>query len=234
MARRRRKSGWRPWLWRLPLILLLTPVLLIAALRWVDPFTSAFMLQRQVAIWSEGSTRWVAYDWVDWDYIAPVLPLAAVAAEDQRFPQHWGFDLDAIADALEDRAGGGRMRGASTISQQVAKNLFLWSGRSWLRKGLEAYLTLTIEVLWPKRRILEVYLNIAQFGPDVFGVGAASARYFDTTPVQLSSHQAALLVAVLPSPTRYRIDPPSEYVYARALHIQRQMRQLGSGYLRDL
>ena len=234
MARRRRKSGWRSWLWRLPLILLLTPVLLIAALRWIDPFTSAFMLQRQAAIWGEGSTRWVAYDWVDWDAIAPTQPLAAVAAEDQRFPQHWGFDLDAIADALEDRAGGGRMRGASTISQQVAKNLFLWSGRSWLRKGLEAYLTLSIEALWPKRRILEVYLNIAQFGPDVFGVGAASARYFDATPIQLSSHQAALLVAVLPSPMRYRIDPPSEYVYARALHIQRQMRRLGSDYLRDL
>ena len=234
MPRRRSRRSWRRWLWRVPAILVGMPLLLIALMRWIDPVASAFMLQRQVALWAEGSWHWVRYEWVDWDYIAPAMPLAAVAAEDQRFAQHWGFDLDAIADALEDRAAGGRVRGASTISQQVAKNLFLWSGRSWLRKGLEAYLTLAVEALWPKRRILEVYLNIAQFGPDVFGVGAASARYFDTTPAQLSVHQAALLAAVLPSPTRYRIDPPSDYVHGRALHIQGQMRQLGSGYLGDL
>ena len=218
----------------MPAILLGVPLLLVAAMRWIDPLASAFMLQRQIALWAEGSRHRVGYEWVDWDYIAPAMPLAAVAAEDQRFPRHWGFDLDAIADALEDRAARGRVRGASTISQQVAKNLFLWSGRSWLRKGLEAYLTLAIEAFWPKRRILEVYLNIAQFGPDVFGVGAASARYFNTTPVQLTAHQAALLAAVLPSPMHYRIDPPSDYVYGRSVHIQGQMRQLGSGYLRDL
>lgn len=225
---------WRCWLWRIPALLLGSPILLIAIMRWIDPFASAFMLQRQVVLWSEGSWHWVKYEWVDWEYLAPVLPLAAVAAEDQRFPQHWGFDFKAIADAWEDNADGGRVRGGSTISQQVAKNLFLWSGRSWLRKGLEAYLTVVIETLWPKRRILEVYLNIAQYGSDVFGVGAASSEYFDKVPLQVNAREAALLAAVLPNPQRYRVERPSAYVYARATRIQTFMRQLGSGYLSDL
>lgn len=222
------------WLWRIPALLLGAPVLLIAAMRWIDPFTSAFMLQRQVGLWSEGSWRFVRYEWVDWEYLSPALPLAAVAAEDQRFPQHWGFDFEAIAEAWEDNADGGRVRGASTISQQVAKNLFLWSGRSWVRKGLEAYLTVVIEALWPKRRILEVYLNIAQFGSDVFGVGAASAVYFDKVPLRVSAREAALLAAVLPNPVRYKVERPSAYVLGRTARIQTFMRQLGSGYLKDL
>jgi monofunctional biosynthetic peptidoglycan transglycosylase len=231
---RTRKHRWRIWLWRIPALLLVAPILLIAALRWVDPVASAFMLQRQVAVWSEGSWQWVKYDWVDWDYLAPALPLAAVAAEDQRFPQHWGFDLQAIADAWELQNKGGPVRGASTISQQVAKNLFLWSGRSWVRKGLEAYLTLAIEVLWPKRRILEVYLNIAQFGANVFGVGAASAVFFDKVPLQITSREAALLIAVLPNPQQYKVERPSAYVQSRVSRIQTHMRQLGSDYLRGL
>jgi len=231
---RTRKLRWRVWLWRIPALLLGAPILLIAALRWVDPVASAFMLQRQAAVWSEGSWQWVKYDWVDWDYLAPALPLAAVAAEDQRFPQHWGFDLQAIADAWELQNRGGPVRGASTITQQVAKNLFLWSGRSWVRKGLEAYLTLAIEVLWPKRRILEVYLNIAQFGANVFGVGAASAVFFDKVPLQITSREAALLMAVLPNPQQYKVERPSAYVQGRVSRIQTYMRQLGSDYLRDL
>ncbi|MBI5462240.1 MAG: monofunctional biosynthetic peptidoglycan transglycosylase [Gammaproteobacteria bacterium] len=229
-----KKRGWRRWLWRVPAVLLGGPLLLILVMRWLDPFASAFMLQRQVTLWLEGSRQWVSYEWVDWEYLGPVLPLAVVAAEDQRFPQHWGFDLEAIAKAWERNADGGRVRGASTISQQVAKNLFLWSGRSWLRKGLEAYLTLAIEVLWPKRRILEVYLNIAQFGGDVFGAGAASERFFGKIPVRITSHEAALLAAVLPNPVRYRADRPSAYVYQHAARIQQFMRQLGGDYLRNL
>lgn len=233
MSRRVRRS-WRRWLWRIPAVLLGAPILLIVCLRWVDPVASAFMLQRQLGLWSEGSWHWVRYDWVDWEYLAPALPLAAVAAEDQRFPQHWGFDFQAIAEAWEDNADGRRVRGASTISQQVAKNLFLWSGRSWVRKGLEAYLTILIEALWPKRRILEVYLNVAQFGPEVFGVGAASARYFDKVPLRVTRHEAALLMAVLPNPVRYRIERPTAYVSGRAARIQTFMRQLGSDYLNEL
>lgn len=232
--RRTRPRCRRCWLWRIPALLLGAPLLLIAAMRWIDPVASAFMLQRQVALWSEGSWQWVQYEWVDWEYLAPALPLAAVAAEDQLFPRHWGFDLEAIADAWERQNRGGSVRGASTISQQVAKNLFLWSGRSWLRKGLEAYLTLAIEALWPKRRILEVYLNIAQFGANVFGVGAASAVFFDKVPIQIGTREAALLMAVLPNPHRFKVDRPSAYVYARAARIRTHMRQLGGDYLRDL
>ncbi|MFN2309565.1 MAG: monofunctional biosynthetic peptidoglycan transglycosylase [Gammaproteobacteria bacterium] len=234
MTRKPRTRGWVRWLWRIPLGLLVAPLLLIAALRWIDPPTSAFMLQRQFAPGPEAVPVQLHYEWVDWGRIAPAMPLAAVAAEDQHFPEHWGFDLEAIAEAVSERGEGGRVRGASTISQQVAKNLFLWSGRSWLRKGLEVYLTGGIELLWPKRRILEVYLNIAQFGDTVFGVGAASRGYFDKTPEQLSLGEAALLAAVLPNPVRYRVDQPSAHVRARAVWIEAQMRQLGYSYLAGL
>lgn len=233
MARSRKKS-WRVWLWRIPALLLGVPILLIVALRWIDPFSSAFMVQRQAALWLDGSWEWVQYEWVDWEYLNPALPLAMVAAEDQRFPEHWGFDFKAIAAAWEDQAEGGKVRGASTISQQVAKNLFLWSGRSWVRKGAEVYLTVLIEMLWPKQRILEVYLNIAQFGDTVFGVGAASKSFFGTVPLRVSTPQAALLAAVLPNPTSYRVDRPSNYVYKRAARIEVFMRQLGSDYLSGL
>jgi monofunctional glycosyltransferase len=231
MARRTARRRWTRWLWRIPAVLLGTPILLIAALRWIDPPTSAFMVQRQVDLWIEGPTTWLSHDWVDREDIAAAMLLAAIAAEDQHFPNHWGFDLDAIAEVVSERGEGGRVRGASTISQQVAKNLFLWSGRSWVRKGLEAYLTVVIETLWPKRRILEVYLNIAQFGDTVFGVGAASRMYFGKSPAQLSTREAALLAAVLPNPVRYRVAQPSAYVYNRAVWIEAQMRQLGYGYL---
>jgi monofunctional biosynthetic peptidoglycan transglycosylase len=231
MPRRAPARLWTRWLWRIPAILLGAPVLIITALRWVDPPTSAFMAQRQFELWTQGSASRVRYDWVDWRHIAPSVPLAAVAAEDQHFPRHMGFDLDAIADAVSERGEGGRVRGASTISQQVAKNLFLWSGRSWVRKGLEVYLTVIIEALWPKRRILEVYVNIAQFGDSVYGVGAASQAYFAKTPARLSTGEAALLAAVLPNPVRYRVASPSAYVYNRAAWIHGQMRQLGYGYL---
>lgn len=231
MARRPARRRWTRWLWRIPALLLGAPILLIAALRWIDPPTSAFMVQRQVDLWMGGSTTWVSHDWVDRDDIAAAMLLAVIAAEDQHFPNHWGFDLDAIAEVVSERGEGGRVRGASTISQQVAKNLFLWSGRSWVRKGLEAYLTVIIESLWPKRRILEVYVNIAQFGDTIFGVGAASRVYFDKPPAHLSAREAALLAAVLPNPVRYRVSKPSSYVYDRAVWIEGQMRQLGYGYL---
>ena len=138
-----------------------------------------------------------------------------IAAEDQNFPAHYGFDLKSINDALADRERGRRVRGASTISQQVAKNLFLWPEQSWLRKGLEAYFTVLIETLWPKQRILEVYLNIAEFGRGVFGVGAAAEVYFHKRAARLNVYDAALLAAVLPSPKRMRVNAPSSYVRSR-------------------
>ena len=205
-------------------------VLLVLPWRWIPLPTTAFMLRERVA--GEGT---VHYQWVRWDDISPHLPIAAIAAEDQKFPGHFGFDFDSIADAMEEKRRGGRLRGASTISQQVAKNLFLWPGQNLVRKGLEAYFTVAIELMWPKRRILEVYLNVAEFGPGVFGVLAASRHAFLREPGDLTPRQAATLVAVLPSPKRMSAASPSEYVMRRAREIQEAVAQLGgAGYLSGL
>ena len=209
-------------------------VVAVALLRFVPPVASSVMLQDWIGAHIAGDDAFeLRYRWTPWEKVAPTLPISLVAAEDQKFPHHRGFDIDAIRDALADAEDGARLRGASTISQQVAKNLFLWNGRSFVRKGLEAWFTLLIETLWPKQRILEVYLNIAEFGHGTYGVGAASERYFRTTPARLSAYQSALLAAVLPNPVRFRVDRPSPYLQRRAAWIQRQANQLGgAAYLR--
>ncbi len=200
----------------------------VVVLRWVDPPTSAFMMGERFVTPSAGAKAYtVRYRWVDWAQISPHIKVAVIAAEDQNFPGHYGFDLKAIDDALADRERGRRVRGASTISQQVAKNLFLWPAQSWVRKGLEAYFTVLIETLWPKQRILEVYLNIAEFGRGVFGVGAAADVYFHKPAARLNPYDAALLAAVLPSPKRMRVNAPSSYVRSRQQWILGQMRGLG-------
>ena len=194
----------------------------VLALRWFEPPYSAVMLQRLVV---DGARQRQA--WVDIADMAPDVPLAVIAAEDQRFAQHWGFDTDEIIAAVEQHLEGGRLRGASTISQQVARNLFLWQGRSFLRKGLEVWFTGLIEALWSKRRILEMYLNFAETGERMFGVGMASRAYFNRDVADLSRQQAALIAAVLPNPVVYRVDAPSAYVRERQQWILRQMRNLG-------
>jgi monofunctional biosynthetic peptidoglycan transglycosylase len=211
-------------------------VVAVGLLRWIDPWTSAFMIESRIAAVARANGAYrTDYRWVDYDQISPNIAIAVVASEDQRFPRHGGFDYDAIADALEDSGDGGPMRGASTISQQVAKNLFLWPGRSFLRMGIEAYFTVLIEALWPKRRILEVYLNVAEFGPGVFGVGAASARYFGKAPARLDRDEAARLAAVLPAPRQLHADRPSAYVRARTERIAREITRLGgAGYLQRM
>ncbi len=192
------------------------------------PF-SAVMLERQVSAWFSGDFHYVAHsDWVGMDEISPWMGLAVIAAEDQKFPDHWGFDVPAIEKALaHNERNENRIRGASTLSQQTAKNLFLWDGRSWLRKGLEVGLTVGIETVWSKKRILTVYLNIAEFGDGIFGVEAAAQRYFHKPANRLTPAEAALLAAVLPNPIRFRADAPSGYVRSRQAWILRQMRQLG-------
>ncbi|MEB5697428.1 monofunctional biosynthetic peptidoglycan transglycosylase [Klebsiella aerogenes] len=192
------------------------------------PF-SAVMLERQVSAWFSGDFHYVAHsDWVGNDEISPWMGLAVIAAEDQKFPDHWGFDVPAIEKALaHNERHENRIRGASTLSQQTAKNLFLWDGRSWLRKGLEVGLTVGIETVWSKKRILTVYLNIAEFGDGIFGVEAAARRYFHKPASRLTPAEAALLAAVLPNPIRFRADAPSGYVRSRQAWILRQMRQLG-------
>jgi len=200
----------------------------VLVLRVVPPWTSAVMMERQLGAWLHGERDFqLHYHWVPWSRISPSVPLAMVAGEDQKFPYHHGFDFDSIQDAMDDADEGRRLRGASTISQQTAKNLFLWNGRSFVRKGLEAYFTVLIEATWPKQRILEVYVNIAELGDGVYGVGAASERFFHTSPARLDPAQAARLAAVLPSPRRLHADRPSAYVQRRAAWIERQMRQLG-------
>lgn len=213
----------------LGIVATLAGVLPILAMRWVPPVTSAFMLQKRwpFASGDERCAR-VEYDWVPHTRIAPALFRAVLAAEDQRFAEHDGFDFHAIEEALED-AGSGPARGASTISQQVAKNLFLWPARSWLRKGAEAWLTIWIELLWPKQRILEVYVNVAQFGRCTFGAAAASRRFFGIEPARLDLAQASLLAAVLPSPVLRRADAPSPKLRARAAWIARQARTVTLG-----
>ena len=192
------------------------------------PF-SAVMVERQLGAWLSGDFGYVAHsDWVSMDEISPWMGLAVIAAEDQKFPVHWGFDVSAIEKALaHNERNENRIRGASTLSQQTAKNLFLWDGRSWVRKGLEAGLTLGMETVWSKKRILTVYLNIAEFGDGVFGVEAAAQRYFHKPASRLSLSEAALLAAVLPNPLRFKANAPSGYVRSRQAWIMRQMRQLG-------
>ena len=203
-------------------------VCVVVLLRFVPPFSSAVMLEDWLDAKLQGDHAFALhYRWTPWDRVAKTLPIALIAAEDQKFPSHHGFDFDAIQSALAEAEDGERLRGASTISQQVAKNLFLWNGRSFVRKGLEAYFTVLIETLWPKRRILEVYLNIAEFGDGTYGAAAASERYFRIPPAELDARHAALLAAVLPNPRRFRVDHPSPYVQRRAEWIQRQAGQLG-------
>jgi len=236
-SRPRRRLAWlRRVFWAAAIgfvVLTLVPVL---ALRWIDPPTSAVIGYERLKYWARKEPVPVLQgEWVPWDRIPAVMALAVIAAEDQRFPDHFGFDLIEMQHAWSDYQAGGRLRGASTISQQVAKNLFLWQDRSLLRKGLEAWLTLLIEGLWSKPRILEIYLNIAQFGPKTYGIGAASWRFFDRPAVALSTREAALLAAVLPNPIRYRAAAPSPRVQHRAARIRREMARLGGiGYLRRL
>lgn len=225
-----RKPWWRRLL-RLGVILALafvaTTLTVVIAYRWLPPPTSAFVLARRVDGWTGAAASVpIRRQWVASERIAPEMFLAVVAAEDQKFPEHHGFDLEAIEDALDDRENG-RVRGASTISQQVAKNLFLWSGKSWLRKGLEVWFTGLIELTWPKRRILEVYVNFAEFGDGVYGVQAASKQSFGRDAARIDGSQAARLAAVLPSPKRYSAAKPGPYVLQRQRWIERQMRQLG-------
>jgi monofunctional biosynthetic peptidoglycan transglycosylase len=192
--------------------------------RWIPPPTTAFIARERLGL-GEAVPRRVSWRWMPIEEISPQLAIAVVAAEDQKFPDHGGFDFDAISRAAQENRR--RARGASTISQQLAKNLYLWPGRSLLRKGLEAYLTVLIELCWPKQRILEVYLNVVEFGPGVFGAEAASRRFFGRSARRLTLEEAALLAAVLPSPKRMSPARPSAYVRSRAAEIERAVHALG-------
>ena len=219
---------WRKYLWVfvaavvLPILMLLMSVL---ALRWVDPFATRYTLRED---WKAlESERYNLRDfWVSADEIPEHLKWAVVASEDQLFWEHRGFDVESIKEAWDDRQEGERIRGASTISQQVAKNMFLTPSQTMFRKGVEAGITVLIELFWPKERIIEVYLNIAEFGPGIFGIGKAADVFWNIPASQINADKAARLAAVLPSPKRMRVEPPSPYAYERSRWILRQMTQL--------
>ncbi len=220
----------------LVLAFLLLTVVPVVLMRWVHPVTSAFMLRASVNAMTARDMKYeTRYRWVDLEQISPHATVAVIAAEDQLFPYHTGFDMKSIREAVRENAHRKRPRGASTITQQVAKNLFLWNGASYVRKGIEAWLTVLIEGLWPKERILEVYLNVAQFGRGVYGVEAAAQKFWRKPAARLTPAEAATLAAVLPNPIRMRADRPSVYVASRRDWILGQMRGLGGRqYLQEV
>jgi monofunctional biosynthetic peptidoglycan transglycosylase len=213
----------RRWIARLAIAVIVVFALGVALtlpLRWLDPPTTAFMLG------DDSGREPLLHEWQDWEQLGSAAALAVVAAEDQRFDDHFGLDLASIRDSIEQAQDGGRLRGASTISQQVAKNLYLWPGRNFARKGLEAWFTLLLEACLSKQRILEIYLNVAEFGPGIYGVAAASRHYFGKPPSRLYDSEAALLAAVLPNPKQLRVDQPSFYVRERQAWIIGQVQRL--------
>lgn len=188
--------------------------------RWIDPPISAFMLQ------DNSGRSPLLHEWAAWNDFGDATPIAVVASEDQKFANHFGFDMKSIRESVGDFNDGAPLRGASTITQQVAKNMYLWPGKNFLRKGIEAYFTILIEATWSKRRILEIYLNIAEFGPGIYGVSSASKFYFRKIPAALSVNEAALLAAVLPNPKQLNADRPTQYVRDRQRWIIQQMQRL--------
>jgi monofunctional biosynthetic peptidoglycan transglycosylase len=227
----RRPGALRRWFRRacwVGAVFVVVTALQVLALRWIPPFGSAFMMARQVQGLAAGDFHdSVDYRWRPREAISANLPIALVAAEDQQFPFHYGFDVEAIRKALAHNTRSKKVRGASTISQQLAKNLFLWSGRSWVRKGLEAWYTLLIEVLLPKARILELYANVVEFGDGIYGAEAAAQRFFGKSAARLTRSESARLAAVLPNPKKYNARNPGKFVRRRAAWIERQVIHLG-------
>jgi monofunctional biosynthetic peptidoglycan transglycosylase len=211
------RKAWR-WTKKIFLILFIAQFVYIILLRWIDPPIT----MTQFGSWISG--HGLKRDYVDTDNISYTAKLAVIASEDQLFTDHSGFDWKSIQKARKyNERKPGRVRGASTISQQVAKNVFLWQGRSWLRKGLEVYFTFMIETFWSKKRILEVYLNVIEMGEGIFGIERAANIYFNKSAKDLSSYESAMIAACLPNPRRFKVKPPGRWVSLRAPHIVQQM-----------
>lgn len=225
---------WR-LIWRGALGFVVLSIALVLLFRFVPPPGSMVMVERKVQSWINSEPIDIQRQWRSWENLSSNAKLAVISAEDQRFPQHRGFDFVEMRRAWEASRDGERLRGASTLSQQTAKNVFLWSGRSWVRKGLEAWFTLLIETLWGKQRILEVYLNVAEWDTGVFGLEAAASHYFGASGSALTERQASLLAAILPSPRTRSAARPDAQVERRSQWIRQQMRNLGgTSYLEQL
>jgi len=213
--------------WRGALAFIVLSIALVLLFRFVPPPGSMVMVERKIQSWINSEPIDIQRQWRSWEHLSSNAKLAVIAAEDQRFPQHSGFDLVELKRALKASLDGERLRGASTLSQQTAKNVFLWSDRSWARKGLEVWFTLLIETLWSKQRILEVYLNVAEWDTGVFGLEAAAGHYFGASGSALTERQASLLAAILPSPRTRSASRPDAQVERRSQWILQQMRNLG-------
>ncbi|NID08870.1 monofunctional biosynthetic peptidoglycan transglycosylase [Fibrella aestuarina] len=232
----------RPWLntaytliSRTILVLFLASVAWVVILKYVPVWFTPLTISRKLDTIGTDKSSKIYKTWRPYSEINREAALAVIASEDQQFPYHWGFDFDEIQDAIKENQTRKRPRGASTISQQVAKNVFLWTGRSYIRKGLEVYFTVMIELIWGKKRILEVYLNVAETGPMTFGVEAASQRFYGHSAYTLNRDEAARIAAVLPNPNQFSIKKPSSYIQRRTRQIARQMRALGGQkYIRNL
>lgn len=202
-------------------------ILWVIVYRFIDPPVTWLMLQRGFERKAAGKTWKLDKKWRDFDELSNNLKCAAISGEDAGFMNHWGFDANAIQKAYLKNKAGKPMRGGSTISQQTAKNVFLWPGRSWIRKGFEAYFTILIEIFWSKQRILEVYLNVIEMGDGIYGAEAATLHYYNKPAEKLTKRQAALLIAVLPNPRRWQPSNPTKYINYKAALIRRNMRILG-------
>lgn len=210
------------WVYRIAGAFFVVSVALVVIYRFVDPPITPLMLIRPLEELGNGELVWIRKQWVPLESIDRDISRSVIAAEDARFFQHTGIDWKAIEDAQKrnERADGARMYGGSTISMQCAKNVFLWQGRNYLRKGLEAYFTYLIELVWGKRRILEVYLNVIEWGDGVYGIEAATRTYFNKSAADVTPRQAALLASILPNPRRYDPNKPGSYVRRRSSRIQ--------------
>ena len=220
------------WLGIVVLTLLVSTIFSVLLLRWCNPLTTSFMLRDRMIAWFDGDRAYhFQHQFVDFKHIAAPMKLAVITSEDQKFPDHHGFDFESMQRAWDHNQHGRKVKGASTITQQLAKNLYLWPGRSLLRKAIEAYFTVLLETFCSKQRILELYLNSAEFGKGVFGVEAAGHQYFHKSAAQLNIAEAALLAAVLPAPKRLLVNKPSNYLRARQAWIESQMPQVDTNGL---
>lgn len=199
-------------------------ILAVVALRFIPVYFTPLMFTRLIDQAQEGKELKMKHTWVSLDKMSPSLPVAVMASEDQRFLKHHGFDLDAIEQAAKSNAQGKKLRGGSTISQQTAKNVFLWQGRSWVRKGLEAYFTVLIELVWSKQRIMEVYLNSIEMGDGIYGAEAVAQEHFGCSAAELRRSDCALIAATLPNPRKFSSKNPSDYMVKRKFQIMNQMR----------
>lgn len=219
------------WLGRAALIFVGVSLFAVFFVRFIPPLVTPYMLIRVGESIVDGDPVGITKDWTSLDAISPNLQRAVIASEDARFFDHHGIDWEAVEDARDynRRHAGRRKRGASTITMQCARNVFLWQGRTWARKGLELWFTTLMELFWPKRRILEVYLNVAEWGPGVYGAEAAAQHWFGIPAAKLSPAQGALLAAMLPSPRRWNPDRPTPYLLSRARRISRWARDVDLG-----